>query len=105
MPQIFVTRRDGEELTLQATNEQTAMAAITGGGVAEVEAICGGCCACATCHVYVTPEFYDRLPPISEDEQVMLEGTENYRPGASRLSCQIPMAALDGLQVTIAPEG
>lgn len=106
MPEILVTQRNGEQLTLQASTEQTAMAAMRDGGIAEIEAICGGCCACATCHVYVSPGFYGLLPPISEDEQVMLEGSEHYRPEASRLSCQIPVSeALDGLDLTIAPEG
>ncbi len=106
MATIVVTQRDGERLTVQAGKGQTAMTAMRDGGIAEIEAICGGCCACATCHVYVSPDFYAQLPPISEDEQVMLEGSEHYRPEVSRLSCQIPVPeALDGLDLTVAPEG
>jgi 2Fe-2S ferredoxin len=70
----------------------------------ELLAICGGCCSCATCHVYVDAAFTDRLPPISEDEDAILDGT-TYRETTSRLSCQIRISgALDGLKVTVAPE-
>ncbi len=106
MPQIVVTTRAGEKQTLAAEPGRTAMEVIRDGGIAEIEAICGGSCACATCHVYVNPEFLDRLAPVSEDEQLLLEGSEHYRAGSSRLSCQIRLsAALDGLALTIAPEG
>ena len=65
---------------------------------------CGGCCSCATCHVYVDPAFADKLPAISADESDLLDSSD-HRNATSRLSCQLPMtAALDGLKVTIAPE-
>ncbi len=106
MPKLVVTTRSGEERTLDAEPDQSAMAVIRDSGIPDIEAICGGSCACATCHVYVSPEFFDRLPPVSEDEAVLLEGSEHYREDSSRLSCQIPMSeALDGLALAIAPEG
>ncbi len=106
MPRITVTTREGEQQVLEAGPGQTAMAVITASGIPEIEAICGGSCACATCHVYVDSDYFRQLPPVSEDEQVLLEGSEHYRPEASRLSCQIHISeALDGLRVTIAPEG
>jgi len=106
MPQIVVTTREGEEQLLEAGLNETVMAVITHSGIPDIEAICGGSCACATCHVYVARDYFDQLPPVSEDEQVLLEGSEHYRPEASRLSCQLHISeALDGLRVTIAPEG
>ena len=106
MPKLVVTIRSGEERTLDAEPGQSAMAVIRDSGIPDIEAICGGSCACATCHVYVSQEFFDRLPPVSEDERVLLEGSEHYREDSSRLSCQIRMsAAMDGLAVAIAPEG
>ena len=73
-------------------------------GVDEILALCGGCCSCATCHVHVDPAFADRLPPISEDENDLLDSSSD-RTATSRLSCQIQFtSALDGLRVTIAPE-
>ncbi len=106
MPQIVVTTRNGEERALEAEPDQTVMATIRDSGIPDIEAICGGSCACATCHVYVSPEFYDRLPPVSDDELVLLEGSEYYQAESSRLSCQIHVSPeLDGLEVRIAPEG
>jgi 2Fe-2S ferredoxin len=59
--------------------------------------------SCATCHVYIDPNWLDALPAISEDEDDLLDGSDYRRP-ESRLSCQIPFSgALDGLRVTIAP--
>ena len=73
-------------------------------GFDELLALCGGCMSCATCHVFVDDAYLDRLPTISEDENDLLESTD-HRQDNSRLSCQLQMtAALDGLQVTIAPE-
>ena len=106
MPHIVVTTRSGEEQLLDATTGETVMAVIIDAGIPDIEAICGGSCACATCHVYVSPEFFDRLPPVTEDELVLLEGSEHYRADSSRLSCQIRVSeALDGLALRIAPEG
>ncbi|HEY9536324.1 MAG TPA: 2Fe-2S iron-sulfur cluster-binding protein [Kiloniellaceae bacterium] len=69
-----------------------------------VRAECGGCCACATCHVYVAPQWLDRLLPQSDDEIDMLDLAFAVETN-SRLSCQIAMTpAFDGLEVTIAPD-
>jgi 2Fe-2S ferredoxin len=104
MPRLIVTTRSGDARELEAAENQTLMEVIRDDGVSELLAICGGCCSCATCHVYVDSAFADRLPPVSEDEDAILDGT-TYRETTSRLSCQIRMSgALDGLRVTIAPE-
>jgi len=69
-----------------------------------VEAICGGMCSCATCHVYVAADWMAKLPPASEEERELLEELDSIREN-SRLSCQVPFEeALDGLEVEIAPE-
>ncbi len=66
-----------------------------------LEGTCEGQMACSTCHVIVGPEWFDRLPSASEDEEDMLD----LAAGAcrtSRLSCQIVLsAALDGLEVRV----
>ena len=73
-------------------------------GFDELLALCGGCCSCATCHVYVDPAFADSLPAMSEDENDLLDSSD-HRNDTSRLSCQVVLTdALDGLRVTIAPE-
>jgi len=105
MPRITVTTRDGEQQLLDAQPNRTLMEVIRDNGIYELEAICGGCCSCATCHVYVDPEFADRLPPISEDEELLLDGSNHRRPAVSRLSCQIRISeSLEGLAIEIAPE-
>ena len=69
-----------------------------------VAAICGGMCSCATCHVYIDPQWQDRLPPPMSDERELLNELSQCEPN-SRLSCQIELTAeLDGLRVTIAPD-
>jgi len=62
---------------------------------------CNGSLACATCYVVVDPVWADRLPPVSDDEEAMLDTVFDLRP-TSRLSCQIPLSnALDGLRVSL----
>jgi 2Fe-2S ferredoxin len=104
MAELIVVTRTGEERTLQAQDGYSAMEVIRDGGVDELLALCGGCCSCATCHVYVDAEFSDRLPPMSDDENDLLDSS-THRNERSRLSCQLSMSAdLSGLRVTIAPE-
>lgn len=104
MPKLIVVNRAGEESTVEVGDGLTVMEAIRDNGFDELLALCGGCCSCATCHIHVDPEFKDKLPPISEDEDDLLESSD-HRNENSRLSCQVPFAAeLDGLKVTIAPE-
>lgn len=101
---LNVTLRTGQERAIEAKTGVSAMETIRDGGIDEIMAICGGCCSCATCHVYVAAEDWDRLSPPAPDEAGLLEFSENPTP-YSRLSCQIKMSpALDGLKVTIAPE-
>lgn len=104
MPKIFVTMRNGEEREIEAPLNLTLMECIRDAKIDELEALCGGCLACGTCHVYVNPEFADLIPPRSEDEEAMLEASDHLTE-KSRLSCQIRMTdALEGIRLTIAPE-
>jgi 2Fe-2S ferredoxin len=104
MPSIVVTTRTGEAHQVQADAGVSVMEAIRDSGIDELLALCGGCCSCATCHVYVDGSFADRLQPMSEDENDLLDSS-SHRNECSRLSCQIPCTPdLDGLAVTIAPE-
>jgi 2Fe-2S ferredoxin len=104
MPKLVVVNRAGEEQEIQASAGVSVMEAIRDNGFDELLALCGGCCSCATCHVYVDPAFADKVTPLSEDENDLLDSTD-HRTDHSRLSCQLEMSdALDGLKVTIAPE-
>lgn len=70
-----------------------------------IEALCGGMCSCATCHIFVDPEWAAKLDEAQDDELELLEETECYRKDESRLSCQIEYNDdLDGMSFTIAPE-
>lgn len=104
MPTLIVTTREGESREVAVGDGLTVMEAIRDNGFDELLALCGGCCSCATCHVLVDPDFMDRLPAMSADEDDLLESSD-HRAANSRLSCQLPFAGeLDGLRVTIAPE-
>ena len=67
-----------------------------------VAAICGGMCSCATCHVYVDPDWMSRLRRLAADERELLDELEHVRPTSS---CQIEFThALSGLRLTVAPD-
>jgi 2Fe-2S ferredoxin len=101
---VTITNRIGEDRLVKATEDPTLMEVIREHGFSELQALCGGCCSCATCHVYVDPSFSGRLPQMGADEDALLDGS-SHRAHNSRLSCQIRIApSLDGLRVTIAPE-
>src|SRR5690349_16366837 len=101
---VHVTTRGGDKHHLEIQEGLTLMETIRENGVDELLALCGGCCSCATCHVFVDQDFADRLPPMQSDENDLLDSSD-HRVQASRLSCQISLcAALDGLSVLIAPE-
>jgi ferredoxin, 2Fe-2S len=104
MPKLIVTRRNGKQVPIDGKAGLSVMEVIRQSGLDEILALCGGCCSCATCHVYVDPAFADKLPPVSPAENELLDNSD-HRKSTSRLSCQIPFSpALDGLKVTIAPE-
>ncbi len=103
MATIHVTDREGVEHTLEAQVGWSVMEIVREAGL-PIEAACGGCCACATCHVYVDEDWQDRLEPPSDDEDRMLDEAYMVQPN-SRLGCQLPFGEeLDGLRVTLAPE-
>lgn len=104
MPRLRVIDRDGVEQELNAPAGTSLMEPLRDMDDG-VTAICGGMCSCATCHVYIDEAWVPKLPAAMSDETDMLKDLTSYRPGTSRLSCQIQLVdALDGLRVAIAPE-
>ena len=104
MTRLSVTDRDGVQTAIEVEDEQSAMEAIRSAGVAQMLAICGGMCACATCHVYVDPERLGLLPPMGSDEDELLSVLAHRREN-SRLACQIRLGpAIADLNVQLAPE-
>ena len=95
--------RDGKKQEIDADPNFTLMEAIRDKGF-DIEASCGGCCACATCHVYIDEKWKTRVTKPNDDEESMLDLAFDVENN-SRLSCQIDMSKdLDGLKVTLAPD-
>jgi 2Fe-2S ferredoxin len=102
MPSIHYIHPDGRRTTVEASPGTSVMEAAIRNNVRGIDAECGGSCSCATCHVYVEPEFFARLPAADEMESELLEGVAAPREVTSRLGCQIPVTAeLDGITVRI----
>jgi len=98
---ILCTDMEGKEHQLLATEEWSVMEIIREGGM-PILAQCGGSCACATCHVYVDPEWKSKLPEPNEEEVGMLDGAFDVNAD-SRLSCQLIFNKdLDGLKLKLA---
>src|SRR5678815_4673008 len=95
---IHLVDADGTRHDITGHSGDSLMRAATKAGIDGIAADCGGCMTCATCHVIVDEAWAARLPPISEEEEAMLETTAVPRQPTSRLSCQITLyPALDGL--------
>jgi 2Fe-2S ferredoxin len=104
MPHIQVTDRDGQRIGIDTASAKTLMETLRDLNINTLLALCGGSCSCATCHVHIAPEWFGKLPPMSEDENDLLDGSP-YRNEYSRLSCQIQLSdLLDGMQVQVAQE-
>lgn len=104
MPRIEVTDRHGSTVQLEARAGDTVMEVLRDAGL-PIEAVCGGCCVCATCHVYIDADWVARLPPAARPEAALLEGCLHYNPACSRLGCQLPLREEDeGLRLRLAPE-
>jgi len=103
MAKIIVIDRNGHENHILADENSTLMEIIRDAGL-DIEAACGGCCACATCHVYVDLEWIDKLNKMDDDEESMLDQAFSVKKN-SRLSCQIIFTKkIDGLRLALAPE-
>jgi 2Fe-2S ferredoxin len=101
---ILVTDREGVTHTLPALEGWRIMEIIKDAGL-PLKAECGGALECATCHVYVDRAWYDRCFNKTAEEDEKLDEAFMVK-STSRLSCQILMSPeLNGLHVTLAPEG
>jgi ferredoxin, 2Fe-2S len=101
MPKITFIEPDGARRVIDAPMGTTLMESAVQNQVSGILALCGGACACATCHVYIGTAWFPKLDPIEEMEEGMLEAAWHRRDN-SRLSCQIHLSAqLDGLEATV----
>ncbi len=100
MAKITYVEFTGKEHVVEVADGLTVMEGARDNGIPGIEADCGGACACSTCHVYVAPEWVDRLPPKDPMEEDMLDFAYEPNPERSRLTCQLKVSAeLDGLKV------
>jgi len=103
MGSITVIDREGKEHELKASKGFTIMEIIRDAGL-DIEAACGGCCSCATCHIYIEEKSFDLFKSIQDDEESMLDQAFNVNKN-SRLSCQIEYDEIfNGIKVILAPE-
>lgn len=106
MAKVTYIEHDGTPHEVEVQEGTSVMRGAVDNNIPGIDADCGGECACATCHVYVEPEWLDKtgLPEPGSQEASMLSFAAVAQPN-SRLSCQIEMRAeLDGLTVRM-PEG
>ena len=104
MARILITDRDGVEHEVPGQTGLKLMETLREFDYG-ITAICGGLCSCATCHVYVDPDWVERLPAPQSDEKDLLVELGYYEPGRSRLCCQVEMTeSLDGIKLAVAPE-
>ena len=98
MPKVTWILKDGKEVAAEVPVGHNLMEAAVAKNVPNVIGECGGCLSCATCHVYVDPDWQAKAGKVSEMEDEMLEITVAERKPSSRLSCQIHAAPeLDGI--------
>lgn len=107
MGNLKVTMTDVKGVTRTIENVDEGMSLMEVAKANGVEGIfgdCGGGCACATCHVYVDPAWWEKVGPPDDIEFSMLDMVSDVQKENSRLGCQIKMRPdLDGLAVTVAP--
>ena len=99
MPKITYNTHDNETYTIEVQNGLTVMEGAVQNNIPGIDADCGGGMACATCHVYVKEDWFNKINKKNEGEDDMLD--QAYEPKKnSRLSCQIIVSdGLDGLVV------
>ena len=100
MAKITYHTHDNKTHTVDVQNGLSVMEGAVQNDIPGIDADCGGGMACATCHVYVSDQWFNKLEKIQDAEQDMLDMA--YEPKKnSRLSCQIILTdELDGLEVT-----
>ncbi|WP_316860062.1 2Fe-2S iron-sulfur cluster-binding protein [uncultured Cohaesibacter sp.] len=101
MPKVTYIAFDGTKYEVEAKTGSTVMETAIKNGIPGIEAECGGACSCATCHVYVDPQWTAVTGEPSAMEEDMLDFAQDANE-TSRLSCQIKIDDnLDGLIIRI----
>ena len=101
MPRIIFLTPDGDRHEVEVEAGYTVMEAAINNNIEGIIAECGGACACATCHSYISEEWINRLPEMDDMEDSMLDAAYDRRDN-SRLTCQLEMSdEWDGLVVQV----
>jgi len=102
---VTFVQPDGTEKTIDNLDAgQSIMEVGRNAGIEGIAGDCGGGCACATCHVYIDPQWQERVGPANDIEAEMLDMVSDVQRDNSRLSCQIQLSdELNGLKVVVAP--
>ena len=101
MSKITYIEHSGETHTIDVANGLTVMEGAVQNNIPGIDADCGGSMACATCHVYVKEEWFNKLPKKEDGEEDMLDMAFEPKKN-SRLSCQIIVTdSIDGLVVNV----
>ncbi|MGP0093626.1 MAG: 2Fe-2S iron-sulfur cluster-binding protein [Xanthobacteraceae bacterium] len=99
MVKITFIDSGGTARTVEAEVGSTVMETAIKNSVPEIEAECGGACACSTCHLYVDEAWREKTGEPSPMEEDMLDFAFEVQPN-SRLSCQMKVREdFDGLIV------
>jgi 2Fe-2S ferredoxin len=102
MPKITYIAPNGERHEVEVETGYSVMEGAINNNIEGIVAECGGACACATCHSYIDEAWLDKLPPMDDMEDSMLDAAFERKPN-SRLTCQIEVSdELDGLVVHVA---
>lgn len=102
MPKIIYVLAGGERREVVAAPGASIMETALKNNIRGIDAECGGCLSCATCHVYVDEMWAAKLPAAEPDEEDMLGFVAAERRPTSRLSCQLKMdESLDGIMVRV----
>ena len=101
MTKITYIEHNGKEHTVDVQDGLTVMEGAVQNDIPGIDADCGGSMACATCHVYVKEEWFNKLPKKEDGEEDMLDMAFEPKKN-SRLSCQLMVSdQIDGLVVNL----
>ncbi len=89
MPKItYIEHETDKEHTVELSEGMSLMEGAVKFAVPGIDGDCGGACACATCHIYIDPDWAERVEPMDELEKGMLDFAFDVQDN-SRLSCQV----------------
>ena len=100
MAKITYIEHNGTQHVVEVSNGLTVMEGARDNSIPGIDADCGGACVCATCHLYIHPDWVAKVPAREPEEEDMLDFAYEPSQERSRLTCKLIVTdALDGLIV------